>query len=258
MTERSIQYLRSPSPEEALTLKEQFGEKAQLLFGGNFQPKLEEGVEVLIDLQDTSFDEVESTDSGLRFGGLITLNYLAEILDLADFSEALSIEFGLNVRNSLSLSNFLAHTSGRSPVLCCLEALGASVITLKHPEEVALFQYIFERKQDDPVLNLLLTEPTGLAFESVGRSPKDLPIVCVAAAKTEDGAIRVAAGGSVQVLPGFTIASFDEDGQNEIKAALSGAEDQWASAEYRREVGAILLSRALQKLHLRAAKQEAR
>ncbi len=37
---------------------------------------------------------------------------------------------------------------------------------------------------------------------------------------------------------------------------LTNAEDEWASAEYRQEVGAVLLSRALQKLHLQAGLQE--
>ncbi len=258
MTEKSIHYMRPASSEEALALKEKFGEKAQLLFGGDFHPQLGEKVEILIDLQDTSFDEVESGDRGLKFGGLITLGMMAETLDLTEFSAALSIEFGLNVRNSLSLSNFLANTNGRSPVLCCLLSLDARVVTLKNHSEIPLSQYVMERVQDDPILYLFMDEPMGLAFESVGRTPKDLPLVCVAVANKENGATRVSVGGSEEFLPTFTLHKPGDNGQAEIKAALAGADDAWASKEYRQEVGAVLLSRALQKLHSQAGNQEAK
>jgi len=258
MTDKQIQYLRPASPDEAWELKEKFGDKAQFLFGGNFQPRLEENVDVLIDLQDTNLDDIEWTDPGLRFGGLTTLKKLEEALDLPDFRNALNIEYGLNVRNSLSLSNFLSQSNGRSPVLCCLRVLESRIVTLKNPQEVSLTQFLIERVQADPAINLFMPEPNLLAFESVGRSPKDLPIVCVSAAKSSDGAIHVAVGGTSKIIPGFTLQNFDDDGQAEIKAALAEAEDDWASAEYRQEVGAVLLSRTLKKLHLQAGYQEAK
>lgn len=258
MTEKLIQYLRPTSKQEAWALKEKFGDKAQFLFRGNFQPWLEENAEVLIDLQDTNLDDIEWTGPGLRFGGLTTLKQLEEALDVADFREALNIEYGLNVRNSLSLSNFLSQTNGRSPVLCCMMALGSRIATLNNAEEISLTQFLLDRVSEDPAINLFMPEPKLLAFESVGRSPKDLPIVCVSTAKSIDGNIRVAVGGTKKVLPGFTLQGFDDDGQEQIKSLLSDTDDEWASAEYRQEVGAVLLSRALQKLHLQAGHQEAK
>src|SRR5690606_9772506 len=130
-------------------------------------------------LQDTNLDDIEWTGPGLRFGGLTTLKQLEEALDVADFREALNIEYGLNVRNSLSLSNFLSQTNGRSPVLCCMMALGSRIATLNNAEEISLTQFLLDRVSEDPAINLFMPEPKLLAFESVGRSPKDLPIVCV-------------------------------------------------------------------------------
>jgi CO/xanthine dehydrogenase FAD-binding subunit len=258
MTEKKMQYKRPASLAEALLLKQEFGDHAKFLFGGNFQPKLEENLEVLIDLQDSGLDEVEWNESGLRVGGLTTLKSLEENLGLADFGEALSIEFGLNVRNSLSLSNFLAHTNGRSPVLCCLLALGAKVLELNQPNLVSLFDYVTSNRQNRPVIEMQLPAQNQLAFDSVGRSPKDLPIVCVAVGSANDGEINVAVGGTVEIKPGFKMLNLDDDGQDGIIALLAGAEDEWASAEYRQEVGGVLLSRTLQKLHLQAGNQEAK
>ena len=257
MTEKNLQYLRPASLDEALTLKEKFGEQAQFLLGGNFQPKLMDDLEVLIDLQEAGLDEVQFGEEGFKIGGLANLKTLQEILGLADFSEALSIEFGLNVRNSLSLSNFLAHTTGRSPVLTCLLALDASVVLLKNQEIVSLISFLTEKSLDKQVLEVVIPEPTNLSFESIGRSPKDLPIVCVAAGKSAEGVVTIAVGGTDVVKPGFNLSDSD-DGQVELRTVLADSEDDWASAEYRQEVGAVLLSRALQKLTHQADSQEAK
>ena len=258
MTEKkNLKYIRPASLDEALTLKEQFGDHAQFLLGGDFQPKLKDGVEILIDLQDAGMEEAFCDDEGLKIGGLVTLKILEECLGLPDFSEALSIEYGLNVRNSLSLSNFLAHSTGRSPVLTCLLALDANVKLLNKQEVVSLISYLSERPLNEIVTEVVIPEPMNLAFESIGRSPKDLPIVCVAAAKLAEGVINIAVGGSAEVKPGFRLSD-TEDGHVELGTVLADSEDDWASAEYRQEVGAVLLSRALQKLHLQADSQEAK
>ena len=253
-----MQYVRPASLKEALLLKQEYDDRAKFLLGGDFRPKLEENLEVLIDLQDAGVDMVEWNEGGIQIGGLATLKSLEESLELSDFSDALSIEYGLNVRNTLSLSNFLAQTNGRSPVLCCLLALNARVVLLERTEEIFLSKFLEEKIQDDHVIEIRIPNPISLAFESVGRSPKDLPIVCVSAAKSADGAIHVAVGGSVKVNPGFISQNYDDGGQAEIKAVFADAEDEWASAEYRQEVGAVLLSRTLQKLHLVAGLQEAK
>ena len=248
MTEK-MQYFRPQSPEEALALKQKFGERAQFLLGGDFKPTLQEDLEALIDLQDTNFDDVELTDAGLRIGGLTTLRFLDEVLDLPEFCKALSIEYGLNVRNSLSLSNFLKQANGRSPVLICLLALNPTVTTFASFEKISLQAYLEQRDPDDQVADLFFTEPIDLAFESVGRSPKDLPIVCMAAAKTAEGTLNLAFGGSektdfIRLEPNQT------DVSELVSKIYSGTTDQWASEEYRTSAGETLLRRALQKISL--------
>ncbi len=248
MTKQKTQYLRPASLYEALSLKDQFGDKAKFLMGGTFKPTLEDQIQALIDLQDAGLDQVEFSEEGMKIGALVSLKTLGEMLALTDFQEALSVEFGLNVRNSLSLANFLAQANGRSPVLCCLLALRAEAVTLKNPEAVGLLDYLRSGDSADVVIEVIIPSGANLAFESVGRSPKDLPIVCVAAAKFAGKAVRVAVGGTAEVKSTFTIKDPEYNGRAFIEDAFADASDAWASAEYRQEVGAILLNRALQKL----------
>jgi len=46
----------------------------------------------------------------------------------------------------------------------------------------------------------------------------------------------------------FDIYYGDDDGQATIRHLFSNVRDEWAGAEYRQEVAAVLLSRCLQKL----------
>ncbi len=256
MNKRTIQYLRPETLGAALDIKREFGDKAKVLFGGNFKPTVDDTIEVLIDLQNTPLDMFVWDDEGFHIGGLVNLRDLAVGLELPDFDEALSIEYGMNVRNSFSITNYLAQAIGRSPILCCLLALDAEVFTLADDEPMSLLEYLRNAKQDDFVIELNIPGTDNLAFESVGRSPKDLPIVCVAASKVSENEISVAVGGTAEVKDSFTIADFDDDGSAKIEAAFEGATDGWASAEYRQDVAKILLSRVLQKLQLQTRNEE--
>jgi len=245
MTEK-LQYFRPRSSEEALALKQHFGDKAQFLLGGDFKPTLKEDLEALIDLQDTTFNDLKSTDTAVRIGGVTSLRFLDEALELPEFSKALSTEYGLNVRNTLSISNFLKQANGRSPVLVCLLAMNPTLSTFASIDKLPLHTYLKQHDPDDQVAELFITKPIDLAFESVGRSPKDLPIVCVAA-KTTEGTLDLAFGGSEK----FRIISLESNQTDALELAsqiYSGATDQWASEEYRIAVGKVLLRRVLQKL----------
>jgi CO/xanthine dehydrogenase FAD-binding subunit len=87
-----------------------------------------------------------------------------------------------------------------------------------------------------------------LAYEYVARTPFDLPIVCVALAQWPSGRTRLVIGGHGST-PKLVLDGLDA-GNVELAArdAYSQAGDEWASAEYRQEVAAILARRCLQKL----------
>ncbi|MFN2304672.1 MAG: hypothetical protein ACK2TV_13165, partial [Anaerolineales bacterium] len=87
-----------------------------------------------------------------------------------------------------------------------------------------------------------------LTFESVARTPQDQPLVIVAVAQWRSGRTRVALGGygsdAIIAMDGP-----DDNGAHlACKDAYYDAGDQWATAEYRRDVAAQLASRCIEKL----------
>jgi CO/xanthine dehydrogenase FAD-binding subunit len=86
------------------------------------------------------------------------------------------------------------------------------------------------------------------SYEYIARSPADLPIVCAAVAKWNSGRTRLALGG----WGTSPILAFDGPNSDGIevasKDAYSEAEDEWASAEYRREMARILSIRCLNRI----------
>ena len=80
-----MQYIRPVSLEEALLLKQEYGDRAKFLLGGDFRPRLEDNLELLIDLQNAGLDGIEWNENGMQIGGLATLKSLEENLELLDF-----------------------------------------------------------------------------------------------------------------------------------------------------------------------------
>jgi CO/xanthine dehydrogenase FAD-binding subunit len=84
-----------------------------------------------------------------------------------------------------------------------------------------------------------------LAYETVARSPADLPIVCAAVAVWPSGRTRAVLGGFGS-SPALAFDGTEAEGvEIAARAAYSQAEDQWASAEYRQEMAAVLVKRCV-------------
>lgn len=87
-----------------------------------------------------------------------------------------------------------------------------------------------------------------LAYEDVSRTPADLPIVSAAVAIWTSGRTRVILGGYGEV-PALASDGPEKGGEETAaKDAFSQAGDEWASAEYRKEVAPILVKRCFSQL----------
>jgi len=87
-----------------------------------------------------------------------------------------------------------------------------------------------------------------LAYDYVARTPADSPVVCVAVAQWPSERTRVALGGFGNA-PLLAMDGPEAEGADAAaRDAYHEAGDQWASAEYRREVAATLVNRCLQSL----------
>lgn len=248
MNKENFEYLRPASLDEVLRLRAENSDKIKFLAGGSFKPILEDGKTIIVDLQDAGLDSLEVTEQGFMIGGLATLQNLENALGSSGFYQALSTEYGLNVRNTLSLSNFLAQANGRSPVLICLLALDPVVYSLEHPDGLSLRDFLHSNPTGNVITKLEIPAFTKLGYEGVGRSPKDLPIVSVAVNQQLDGKFRVACGGTIEIWEAFELSQPDEDGLEQIPKLYQNSDDAWASAEYRQDVAKVLLTRVFQKL----------
>ncbi len=248
MNKDNFEYLRPASLDEVTRLLAENPDKIKFLAGGSFKPILEDGKTIIVDLQDAGLDSLEVTEQGFTIGGLATLQDMESALGSSGFYQALSTEYGLNVRNTLSLSNFLAQANGRSPVLVGLLALDPVVYSLEHPDGLSLRDFLLLNATADVVTKLEIPAFTKLGYEGVGRSPKDLPIVSVAVNRRLDGSFRVACGGTVEIWETFELSQPDEDDFEQISNHYQNSDDAWASAEYRQDVAQVLLTRVLQEL----------
>lgn len=247
MNKTVIEYLRPGSLDEVLRLRAENPDKIRFLAGGSFKPTLEDGKTIIVDLQDAGLDCLEITDQGFTIGGLATLQDMETALNSPGFYQALSTEYGLNVRNTLSISNYLAQANGRSPVLICLLALNPVVYSLEHPYGLSLRDFLLSNPTGDVVTKVKFPKFHKLSYEGVGRSPKDLPIVSVTVSSQMDGRIRVACGGTIEIWEPFELSQH-HDWIEQVSNLYQNADDAWASAEYRQDVAQVLLRRALQRL----------
>ena len=88
-----------------------------------------------------------------------------------------------------------------------------------------------------------------VAFEYVARSPKDQPVLIAAVAQWGSGRTRVALGGFGDA-PIIALDGPDDNGVDlASRDAYIAAEDQWATALYRRDVAAKLAMRCLNRIN---------
>ncbi|MFN3491715.1 MAG: hypothetical protein ACK40V_05800, partial [Anaerolineales bacterium] len=86
------------------------------------------------------------------------------------------------------------------------------------------------------------------SFEYVSKTPVDKPIICASLAQWKSGRTRLALGGYGKVP--LLAMDGSEDGGIETAARIAyhEANDEWASAEYRVEMAAILSKRCLESI----------
>ena len=239
-------YYRPLSLESYAYLLKKAGEKARVLAGGAYlldSAEAKKG-EVLIDLQALKLDEVRYEGDTVRIGGLCNLNMLMLACSgLTDLREAIRHQAGSNVRNTLSLANFLRQgkIGQSSPLLCALLALDTKILPILETNLVALAAY-YEKKLPIPIsAELILPRHADFRFAQVGRSEMDLPQVSMGITLKYNKQLRVAIeAGKLLILEGTrdeVIKSITEQGPQ--------MGDQWAGAEFRQKTLMVLLERLL-------------
>lgn len=218
----------------------------------------------VVDLQSLGLDSIikkgndPSTRSGqaLEIGATVTLQALLENEHCPSaLKTAIKLEAPLNIRNTATVAGTLVCSDGRSPFATTLLSLDAKLTLDRGPRtEDGLSASVLGLGEFLPLrprgLITTITIPlnTKLAFEYVSRTPVDKPIICAALAQWNSSRTRLVLGGYGK-SPILAMDGAEADGL-EIAAsnAYHEANDEWASAEYRMDIAAVLAKRCLEGL----------
>lgn len=261
-TERTmkIELFRPNSISEALDYLKQ--PNSIPLAGGTFintpdyKTKLEQqtgsAVITLVDLQHLGLGHIRKHGNTLEIDACVTLQQLCENAHTSeDLKKAIKLEASLNIRNMATVAGTLVSSTGRSAFACAMLALDAKLFIEPGTEESSLGNYLLLREKSVPgklITRITIPLIASLAFEHVGRTKFDLPIVCAAVAKWVSGRTRLSLGG----YGSSPLLAMDGTAADDIKSAARNgyheAADEWASAEYRADVASTLASRCIDRL----------
>jgi CO/xanthine dehydrogenase FAD-binding subunit len=249
------EYFRPSSVEEALLLLSEAKKDRKPLGGGTSLSRKNGATFDVVDLQNTGLDQITKGTQGISVGAMVRLDTLMNHAEVhPEIKRAIQIDASENIRNMATLGGWLVSSDGRSLVTTVLLALDVSLTWQPGDVQVGLGDWLPLRRQNQ--IGLLLTETawqtgTQLVFEYVARSTKDRPIMVVAVAQRGSGRTRVALGGFGEA-PIIAMDGMSSDGADIASLdACFEAEDQWASALYRREVAAKLALRCVDRLNAR-------
>lgn len=246
-----IEYHRPDTLEKALELLARQDVKTVPMGGGSWLNQPSSIQYAVVDLQDLGLDVVQDRGNFIELGATVTLQNLTQNTRLMPaVLEAIRREAAHNLRHVATLAGTLVSSGGRSPLTTAFLALDATVTLLPGEETKDLGSLLPLRSEllaGQLVSRVSIPLNARAAYHNVARSPADQPIVCVAAAQWPSGRTRVALGGHgkapMLAFDGTESAGADQAAQD----AYSQAGDQWASAEYRREIAGTLTRRCLEE-----------
>lgn len=246
------EYFRPESVEEAVQLLSKENGILKPLGGGTYLSRHQKDAFGVVDLQKAGMDQIEARGQRIAAGAMVRLNDLLDHPDVQDaVKDAILLDASLNIRNMASLGGWLISSDARSILSAVLLALDATLTWEPESNRVRMGNWLPMRAEEAP--GVLLTEVEWwlrphVVFEYVARSPKDRPTLIVAAAQWGSGRTRVVLGGYGEAP---IVAMDGPEGQGvdvATKDAYAEAEDQWATAVYRREVASKLALRCLDRI----------
>jgi carbon-monoxide dehydrogenase medium subunit len=283
---KPFEYYEPDDTNEATELLAAWGAEAQVLAGGvDLIPRMRSGsveARYVVNIQPIpGLDAIESGASGLRFGAMARLHDLEKTPSVNSSYPALfdAVHQITSVQTKCmgtAVGNICAATPA-SDVAVALMALDA-VVEVVGPNgtrdiPMAEFYEGYRRlalKRGEMVVGVSVPAPplgSGAAFMNLVRTHADIAKVTVAVALQTDGGRCTAARVAVGSVAPVTIRAMEAeavltgqtmDPQTVAKAAEAAAAatrpitDVRSTAEYRREMTAVLVSRALAKAAARA------
>lgn len=251
-------YFRPQTLDEAFELLAQ--PETRPLGGGTWLNQPHDEKFAVVDLQALGLNKIHQAGNNLEIDACVTLQQLLEsTLCPVALTQAIRLASALNIRNAATVAGALVTADGRSAFATAMLALDVRLTVDHGPQTEAgqsstvygLTEYLTLRPRG-LITKITIPLNAKLAFESVARSPMDLPIVCAAVARWAAGRTRLALGGTGKA-PTLAMDGTEAEGieasinsaQAAAKNAFHEATDEWASAEYRMDVAATLAKRCL-------------
>ena len=251
-------YLRPQSIEQAIDLLSNPG--FYPMGGGTLLTQKSDDSFAVVDLQELGLNKIHKVGEKLEIGATATLSLFLESPHiLPALADVLQRETPVNIRNAATLAGTLVSCDGRSPFSVAMLSLDAKLIFTPGVESVTLGNYLPMRTSVGSVhpslpgkliTKIEIPRNIRFAFETVARTHGDKPIVCAAISRWPSGRTRLALGGygsaPILALDGNESGGVEAAARN----AFADASDEWASAEYRSEIAAILAMRCASAIAL--------
>ena len=247
-----VEYHRPDTLEQALVLLARPKLTTLPMGGGSVLNAPSDDEIAVVDLQNLGLNTLNLKGNKLNMGAALTLRALLDTPDLPDaLSKAIRHEATHNLRQVATIAGTLVVSDGRSAFTSCMLALDAQLILEPGTEELGLGDLLPLRAEKLPgrlITQIVIPMNVKLSYEYVARSPADLPIVCAAVTQWPSGRTRVVLGGFGSA-PTLALDGLQADGwQDAVQNAYGQAGDEWASAEYRVEICAVLTTRCLENI----------
>lgn len=268
-------YYRPSSAEEAVTIKQEYGDRAVYLAGGSdlmvHKPR---GVEVAIDVRHAGIDYIRDEGETHVIGGATRLRDVESSLGFLAggmLREAVRETAPWLIRNTATLSGNIANASPAADSVPALLALDAELALLDGTDEVMRVQDVVRGPHRNALGDRLIREirlppaPDSRrgVFIKLARSKSDIAQVNVATVATVDGNVvrdvRIAlgavaptamrAGLAESLLEGQRVTSeLLREVERQVQGEVSPISDWRASEAYRRRMSGVLVRRALECL----------
>jgi CO/xanthine dehydrogenase FAD-binding subunit len=240
-------YHRPKTLDEALALLAQ--PNTLPLGGGTLLSKPTTDSVSVVDLQALGLDSISQKGNDLEIGATCTLQTLLESSSCPDaLKTALKLEAPLNIRNTATVAGTIVASDGRSTFATTLLAMDIKleIRTSKTESRISNIGEFLLTRPIGLIASITLPLNAKIAFEFVAKTPADKPLVCAALAQWNSGRTRLTLGGYGK-SPFLAMDGTEADGiETAARNAYHEANDEWASAEYRIEMAAVLAKRALE------------
>lgn len=247
-----IEYHRPNEVEEAIRLLKREKPKTLPLAGGIGLGQFSGEDVAVVDLQNLPLDQVEVVGNTLVVGSMVRLSrFIEENIGENVIQEIIRREFPRNIRNMATIGGTILCGNGRSELLAGLLAHDVQLVWLPDAKETRIGDYLALREHWEA--GSLLGEihlPGNVQFrsESVRRTPVDQPLLLVSVCRWPSGRMRIVVGGFGNAPQLVLDGPAGMGAETAIRSALLHENDEWASGEYRSEVGIVLFRRLMNSL----------